>query len=109
MADPDAEIIHVRGEGGSVFALALPLSEPISERLAKGHLQRVNEDGSAYTAPADAAESTVPAPPTEQPPMSAPKAAWIGWAVVCGATPDDAEAMTKGDLIEKYATKGPSS
>jgi hypothetical protein len=109
MADPDADVIHVRGEGGSVFALALPLSEPIAERLTKGHIRRVNDDGSEYTAPAEPSGEQVPSLPTQQPALSAAKSEWIGWAVVCGEKPDDAEALTKGDLIEKYATKGPSS
>lgn len=96
---PDQETIHVRGEGGSVFELGLPLGESIADRLTRGHLTRVNADGTAWTGDA---EPAVPAPPTTAPAQSASKADWVGWAVVQGAKPDDAEAMTKTDLIEKY-------
>lgn len=95
----EQETIHVRGEGGSVFELALPLHEGIADRLTRGHLTRVNEDGTTFTGDA---EPAVPAPPTTAPAQSADKATWVGWAVVQGATPDDAEAATKADLIEKY-------
>lgn len=98
-----AETIHVRGEGGGVHAMDLPLPEPIAERMAKGALVRCNPDGSAYSGEP---EESVPAPPTEQPAQSASKGDWVGWAVVCGATPDEAEAMTKADLIDKYGRAG---
>jgi hypothetical protein len=92
------DTIHVRGEGGAIFELALPLHEAIADRLTKGYLTRVNPDGSTYTGDDD----DVPGPPTEKPPVSALKAEWVGWAVAQGADPDDAEAATKQDLIEKY-------
>lgn len=47
-----AETIHVRGEGGYVFAMDLPLPEALAKRLAAGELTRVNADGSPYTEPA---------------------------------------------------------
>lgn len=98
--------IHVRGEGGSIFELALPLHEGIADRLAKGAIVRVNADGSPYT---EAADPEVPAPPTEAPAVGAPKATWVAWAVACGAVLDDAEAATKNDLIELYGAKGGAS
>jgi hypothetical protein len=94
-----ADHIHVRGEGGSVFRLALPLHESIEDRLARGHLTRVNEDGSAWTGDTDPA---VPSLPAERPAQAAAKAEWVGWAVAQGANPDDAEGMTKADLIDRY-------
>lgn len=96
--------IHVRGEAGQVIRMDLPLHPAIASRLAKGYLRRVNEDGTPWTG--DAGET--PAPPTSVPAQSAPKAEWVGWAVASGATPDDAEAMTKQDIIEKYG-KGATS
>lgn len=99
----DQEIIHVRGEGGTVFALALPLHESIADRLTRGYLTRVNEDGSAWTGDADPA---VPSVPGTRPAQAAPKAEWVGWAVAQGADPDDAEAMTKADLVDKYGKDG---
>ncbi|MFB7288981.1 hypothetical protein [Actinacidiphila glaucinigra] len=113
-----AETIYVRGEGGGIHAMDLPLPEPIQERLTKGMLQRVNEDGSPYNPPAEPAPDDpghkpgqVPAPgqqvpglPTTEPAKNAGKAEWVGWAVVKGATPEEADGMTRGDLIEKYGT-----
>ena len=95
------DTIHVRGEGGMVIAMDLPLPDHIDERLAKGLLQRVNTDGTPYTGEPD---ERVAAPPDKAPPQAAAKAEWVGWAVACGADPDAAEAMTKADLIEKYGT-----
>lgn len=102
-----AETIHVRGEGGQIIEMALPLPEPIADRLAKGYLRRVHPDGSPYTGDAAAA---VPAPDggsaltegrTPRPGAGARKAEWVGWAVaVHGLDPDQAEDMTKQDLID---------
>lgn len=98
----DVETIHVLGEGGSVIAMDLPLPEAIAERLAKGLLRRVEEDGSPYAGPAD---PDVPSVPDKAPAASAPKSAWVGWAVANGADPDEAEAMTKSDLIEAFGAE----
>lgn len=47
-----------------------------------------------------------PDAPNEPPAVSALKAEWVGYATrVHGADPDEAEAMTKTDLIEKYGPK----
>ncbi|MFC8429911.1 hypothetical protein [Streptomyces sp. NPDC057253] len=112
-----AETIYVRGEGGGIHAMDLPLPEPIEERLRKGMLQRVNEDGSPYTEAADdepTGAGKVPEPGTQvqglpltEPSKTAVKADWVGWAVVKGANAEEADGMTKADLIEKYGT--PSS
>lgn len=99
-----ADHVFIRGEGGSVFKMDLPLHETISDRLLKGYLTRVNEDGSSYVEGQD----EVPGLPTERPALNANKAIWVGWAVAQGMTPDDAEALTKTDLIEKFgATAAP--
>lgn len=92
--------VHILGEGGGVFELALPLSEPIEDRLLKGYLKRVNADGTPYQ---ETTERVIPAP-------YASKGEWVGWAVHKSAlsgdpiSPDDAEAFTKTDLIEMYGT-----
>jgi len=92
------ETIYIRGEGGGVHAMDLPLHESVQERLAKGQLIRVNPDGSPYTG---LAQEAVAAPPTTRPSKAAPKAEWVGWAVtVHQLTPDNAEAMTKQDLTD---------
>lgn len=43
------ETIHVRGEGGAIFPMALPLHPAIQQRLDGGALARVNEDGTPWT------------------------------------------------------------
>lgn len=99
----DVQTVHLRGQGGLVIGHDLPLPENIADQLTKGYLQRVNPDGSSYEPEPDLpASAAVGVPAATKPAASAPKAEWIGWAVVQGATPDDAEAMTKTDLIEKY-------
>lgn len=92
------ETIHVRGEGGMVIAMDLPLPEEIALRLTKGALTQVNADGS----PLSVASGPEAPTPDKAPPQAAPKAEWIGWAVANGADPEDAEALTKADLIDQY-------
>lgn len=88
------ETWFIRGEGGSVFTLDLPLHEAIEHQLLKGYVQRVNADGTDWTGDA---------PERVRPPVNAPKIDWVAWAVHKGMKPDDAEALTKTDLIEKYS------
>ena len=54
------DTIHVRGEGGSVIAMDLPLPEGIAQRYAAGLLVRVNPDGSDWSEPSPAAASATP-------------------------------------------------
>jgi len=95
-----ADTIHVRGEGGTVIAMDLPLPSHIEKRMVRGQIVRVNPDGSQYTGAGD--EDGAPVALTSRPAQSASKDAWVGWAVTNGARPDDAEAMTKADLIDKF-------
>lgn len=99
------QTVFIKGEGGGVFELSLPLHETIEDQLRKGTSVRCNEDGSPYVIGSDG-EPVTPAPPTERPADDADQTAWIGWAVVNGCTPDDAAAMTKQDLIDKYGKAG---
>lgn len=95
------ETVHILGEGGGIFELSLPLSEPIQDRLTKGYLTRVNADGTPFV---EKVTRTAPPP-------YASKAEWVGWAVHASQgtadplTPDDAEAFTKTDLIELYGAR----
>lgn len=43
-----AETIHVLTEGGVVYEMDLPLPEAIADRLGKGLITRVNEDGTPF-------------------------------------------------------------
>ncbi|WP_067470007.1 hypothetical protein [Actinomadura macra] len=95
-----AEVGYFRGEGGGVWPMDLPLDEVMAEKVTKGYLVRVNADGSPYAEP-DA----------EPPPQSAVKAEWVGYAVrhpdeSRRMSPDDAEALTKADLIERFGRDG---
>ncbi|MFE7947410.1 hypothetical protein [Streptomyces sp. NPDC057426] len=110
-----AETIHVRGEGGAVFAMDLPLPESIQERLDRGLIQRVHSDGSPYSAapapqaPAPPADDPAPENEThpdgpagvDRPAVNAPKADWIGYVVKRGLlSAEDAANYTKADLID---------
>lgn len=105
-----AESIHVRGEGGQIIEMSLPLPEPISDRLTKGLLRQVNTDGSPYSGPGavEWSEFTVgergsalTEGRTPRPDKTARKAEWVGWAVaVHGLDPEKADGMTKGDLMD---------
>lgn len=96
-----SETIHILSEGGTVFELSLPLHEVVEGKLAKGQVRRVNADGTDYT---EKATDDIPAPPTSRPGVNDDKASWVAWAVVQGLTPDDADALTKKDLIERFGT-----
>jgi hypothetical protein len=72
--------------------MSLPLHEVVANQLLKGYVKRVNKDGSDFVETVDRV----------RPAVNAAKAEWISWAVHKGALPDDAEALTKTDLIEKY-------
>jgi hypothetical protein len=100
--------IFVRGEGGGVFKLSLPLHETIEDRMRKGHIVQVLEDGSPL--PHEDGEDLIPGLPGVRPTKNAPKAEWVGWAVAQGAEVEAAEAMTKTDLIDAYgADKAPDA
>lgn len=99
-----SKTIHILGEGGTIFELAPEaVTQHIADRLAKGYLKRVNADGTPFV---EKTERVQPAP-------YASKGEWVGWAVHISQstdspiTPDDAEALTKQDLIEAYGVNAP--
>jgi hypothetical protein len=96
----DAQTVFILGEGGGIFELSLPLHEAIADKLARGHLRRVQADGTPYEE--SARPDGVPTLPESRPNVNAQKVEWIGWAVANGMKPDDAEALTKADLIERF-------
>lgn len=96
-----ADSILVKGSGGSIFTLDLPLHEAMADQLTKGLLIRVDSDGKKIEG--DLGDG-VPSLPTERPATKANKAEWVGWAVAQGMDADEANGHTKGDLIERYAT-----
>lgn len=87
-----------RTSAGWVLKLTPPLPEAMRNQVTRGDLTRVaNADGGPYIAEAEPIE----------PAKAAPKAEWVGWArhVDPDLSADDADAMTKNDLIEKYGTR----
>ncbi|MFB6517446.1 hypothetical protein [Streptomyces sp. NPDC056401] len=109
-----AETIYVRGEGGMVIAMDLPLPESIAERYESGQLVRVHSDGSPYApAPAPERAPAAPADPADVPPaepaagrgqrpgVNAAKSEWIAYIVAQGLlSAEDAGNYTKSDLID---------
>lgn len=94
-----ADVGHFRSESGQVIGLDLPLPKIMQDKVTKGYLTRVNADGSSYPEPDDEGQE----PEVTRPAHSAAKAEWVGYAVRAhGMTPDDAEALTKADLIERF-------
>lgn len=89
------ETVYIRGENGLVMEHRLPLPDGVAHRLAKGYLQQVNADGSPL--------SDQPAAP-DRPAKTASKTDWVAYAVAVDPdlAPDDADAMTKADLVDKY-------
>ncbi len=97
------ETIHVRGEGGTVFAMDLPLPEGVAQRLARGDIVRVEAGGSPHAEPAeDPGPEDADPFAVKRPAPSAPKAEWVVYAVSQGASVLDAEGFTKTELIEKF-------
>jgi hypothetical protein len=90
------ETIYVRGEGGAILAMDLPLPEGIAERYERGLLPRVNADGSPYTG---GQASALTDGRTPRPGATARKSEWVAWAVaVHGMDPAAADALTLAEL-----------
>ena len=101
-----AESGHFRGAGNVIWELALPLNEVMQEQLTKGYLRRVNADGSPYVEPSQEQDSEDSAPDESPPASNASKAHWVGYAHrIHGVSIDEAEALTKNDLMELYGSK----
>ena len=83
------EQVFVLCDNGMVMVHDLPLPSGVADRVAKGQLRLVNEDGS----------------PIVDQYVAALKAEWVAYAVAQGMTEADADAMTKADLIELFSAK----
>lgn len=74
-AQESGQTIHVLTEGGSIIEMSLPLSEPIAERMGRGQIVRVNEDGSSFIdAPEPKAKATAKAADKDTEPEPEPEA-----------------------------------
>lgn len=111
------QTVHIRGEGGQVIAMDLPLPEAIQQRLDLGALRRVNEDGTPYTGTVnidgspyqgtprtgadDETAGDLGRTPSGRPAVNASKSEWIAYTVAQGQlSADDAANYTKQDLID---------
>jgi len=90
------EVGWFRTPGGLLLDLHLPLGENLANQVVRGELRRVNPDGTDYEAAAQ--KPAAPKP-------NASKNEWVGFAVAQGMDVNDADAMTKNDLIAKFGQK----
>lgn len=110
-----ADTVWMRGEGGSVIAMDLPLPEGIQQRVDAGLIVRVNPDGSPWSGedpvvpdpdvvdPEDADELARDDVGPARPERANPKARWVEYAqLVSDLTREEAEALTKAELITRF-------
>lgn len=113
----EKETVFVLCDNGAVMPHDLPLPTGIADRVARGQLRLVNEDGSAIQGDA----STVRAPDStpaddhgvmdlgtgtiRRPGVNAPKNEWVAWAVAQGLTVNEADGMTKAELFDLFGEK----
>jgi hypothetical protein len=71
---------------------------PAGDQDGAGQAEGATEPAEPDAEPAEAAAGS----PVAAPAPSAPKQAWIDYAVSCGASPDEAASMTKADLMSRY-------
>lgn len=100
MDEEARELAHFKSESGQIIGMDLPLDDHMQDKVTKGYLHRVNEDGTPFVDHSEGSDLTNGVPP--RPAVNAAKAEWVGHAVnVLGLEPDEAEAMTKQDLIDR--------
>ena len=92
----------------------LDLEDWEAEHLVRGEMARPAGDAPvpepAAEMAADGAEEAAEPPPLAEPPTSTPraiqpKADWIAWAMVNGLSQDEANALTKAELMERYGSR----
>ncbi|EFC80242.1 hypothetical protein [Parafrankia sp. EUN1f] len=110
MADRTPQTVFLE-YGGRTHEHDWPLTEVLAYQMAKGLVRQASQPGPAswYRPPeADDEADATPGPPApltrELPPhRNATKADWVGFAVrTTGISVDEADAMTKADLIERF-------
>ena len=72
----------------------------MEHKVVRGQLVRVSPDGSPYRGEDGSVVEPVNA---KRPAVNSPKNEWVGYAVGQGMSVDDADAMTKADLIDKFS------
>ena len=104
-----AETGFFRGSAGWVLELSLPLDENMQSQVTRHQLVRVaNADADPYVAPEAAPDDGLAKDDGPKPPAkNASKNDWVGYALKVDPdlTVDDADAMSRDDLVEKYGSK----
>ena len=98
----ERETVFVLCDNGSVMPHDLPLPSGIADRVARGDLRLVNEDGSAIEAHGvmDLDTGTL-----RRPGVNAAKNEWVAYAVSEGVSVNEADGMTKAELIARFGEK----
>lgn len=102
----------LRLESGIVMEYDLPLHETLIDQLRVGRIKEVaNLDGDdlpprkaedGLDANGNPLEPKAPGLPTTVPAKTAVKLEWVGWAVANGMPLEEAEALNKDQLIDKF-------
>lgn len=107
----EKDFTFLRLESGIVMKYDLPLHETLIDQLRVGRIHEVASLDSTEIPPVRIAkidpngqpfEPKAPGLPTERPAVKDNKPAWVGWAVANGMPIDDAEALTKDQLIDQF-------
>jgi hypothetical protein len=112
------ESIYVRGEGGSIIKMDLPLPEGIQQRFDAGLIVRVHRNGALWDdkpesephvetdeereAREQAEDEARPVGPVK-PSRADSKAQWVDYAKLSSDVDhDEIESMTKAQLVERF-------
>lgn len=108
----DRNSTFLRLESGIVMEYDLPLHETLIDQLRVNRIREVaNLDGDelppkkaddSLDANGNPLEPKVPGLPTQVPAKTAVKLEWVGWAVANGMPLEEAEALNKDQLVEKF-------
>ena len=93
----------IRGENGALHLFDVPLPLGIANRLHRGDLTRVFEDGTPWAEPAEdepGDDVELPADAPALPKRTENRATWTEFAVAQGMDRARAAGMTKAELIE---------
>ena len=108
---------HASGQPWPVAGQVAELDDWEAEHLIRGGMARVARDVPPEPEPeprddgaeAEAVTETELAPsgevPVSPPKAIQPKADWVAWAVVNGLSEDDANQLTKAELMEQYGAR----
>ncbi len=100
-------LIWFLGENGALHVHDLPLPEGLQHRLDRGDLVRVNEDGTPWTGDDDPDE-LVDVPPPDAPPLpklTAHRRTWIDFAISQGMDREQANNLSKAELVGALASE----